>query len=750
MWKYENNQLDNQSLLKSESIFTLGNGNLGVRGVFEEGYALGMESIRGTYVNGFYDEVPIEYPENAYGFSRLQQKQPNLMDAQWIVIELDGERVSLFQNRHSNYHRILHFDRGLMSRSFSYQTGRGRTAIISILKMVSQIEKGLILWQVDVDYQGDIHIISSLSTTVVSFGNANDPRVSSKEHKMLRVKEAGQIDKLDWCRAQTNGSNLEVCAIAQHEHSENLKEIAERGDEACIRHFHGKGKSSLTKYVVYEESRSTDDPLGSAQKAIEEACRHSFSEHAAKQKRFFDEFWNRADIQIWGDKETQLAIRLHLFQLLQSIGRSTHQNISAKGLSGEGYEGHYFWDTEIYVLPLFQLLSPEIAKNLLLNRYGMLEESRKRARQLGHKRGVKFPWRTITGKECSAYFPAGTAQYHINGDIAYGFIQNYFHTRDEEFLLRYGFEVLVETSRCWLDLGHYAHLQFCIDAVTGPDEYTAIVNNNFYTNAMAKFGMSWTVKFWRMLQGKYPIETAALATRMSLSEEEITEMEQAAASMYLPHHEESGIDKQDDQFLDKKVWDFEGTSEDQYPLLLNFHPLTIYRHQVLKQADTVLAHYLLEDYSDPETIRKSFDYYERITTHDSSLSSCIYGIMASKVGYPDKAYQYFTDSVMIDLHNTHNNTKDGLHMANLAGSVLSVITGFVGYRSKEDGIHLHPRKPKKWDGYQFRFEYCRRKIQVTVRDQIEIELMSGPPIDLWVDGTKVELTNQCILPLLKE
>jgi alpha,alpha-trehalose phosphorylase len=747
MWRYENNQLDHQSLLVSESIFTLGNGNLGVRGIFEEGYAPGMESIRGTYVNGFYDEVPIEYPENAVGFPKVLQKQPNLMDAQWIVIELDGERVSLFKNRHSNYHRILHFDRGLISRRFSYQTSHGRTAEILILKMVSQMEKGSILWQVNVDYPGDIHIISSLLTTAVSFGDENDPRVSSKEHKMLEVKSAEQEEKLDWCCAETRGSKLEVCVVVRHEHSENLEESAEKRDEAYIRHFRGSGKSSLTKSAVYKESRSVSDPLAAAKRVMDESCRYSFSEHEARQKHFFDDFWNRADIQVWGDQETQLAIRLHLFQLLQSIGRSAFQNISAKGLSGEGYEGHYFWDTEIYVLPLFQLISPETAKNLLLNRYGMLEESRKRARELGHKKGVKFPWRTITGKECSAYFPAGTAQYHINGDIAYGFIQHYFHTRDEDFLLRYGLEVLLETSRCWLDLGHYAHHQFCIDAVTGPDEYTAIVNNNYYTNAMAKFGLSWTVSFWRMLKEKYPIETAAFAARMSLCEKEITEMERAAANMYLPHHEALGIDKQDDQFLDKKIWDFEGTAEDQYPLLLNFHPLTIYRHQVLKQADTVLAHYLLEDYSDPETIHKSFDYYEKITTHDSSLSSCVYGMMASKVGYPEKAYQYFLDSVMIDLHNTHRNTKDGLHMANLAGSVLSVITGFAGYRSKEDGIHLHPRKPKEWNGYQFKIQYCQRVVEVTVKDSIEIVLVSGEPLKIWVNDKPVYLDENKIIPL---
>lgn len=750
MWKYENNDLDLPTLLKCESLFTLGNGNLGARGVFEEGYGEGMPSIRGTYINGLYGEAPITYPESAYGFPGVMQKQPNLMDAQNLVIELDGETVSLFGDRHEGYRRILHFDLGMLTRSFTYKTENGKQAKITIKKMVSQTYQNLMIWEIDVKYEGCIRVVSSLSLTPQLYSDSSDPRVAGKSQQLLNLEDYGQEEKIDWCQARTEGIGFEVCAMVQHIAKGEVREWTNHTCHALNRSFESKGTLVLTKYVVFETGKEPAAVKDLAEKAMNQAARHSFGKLADEQKCFFDAFWDAADIRIWGDEETQLAIRLHLFQLVQSIGRTSNRNISAKGLSGEGYEGHYFWDTEIYMLPLFQLISPVIAKNLLLNRYGMLEEARKRARELGHKQGVKFPWRTITGKECSAYFPAGTAQYHINGDIAYGFIQHYFHTCDEKFLLQYGLEVLVETSRCWLDLGHYSHHRFCIDAVTGPDEYTAIVNNNFYTNAMAKFGLSWTVKFWRMLKEHYPLETAGLATRLSLSEEEISEMERATASMYLPHHEELGIDKQDDQFLDKKIWDFKGTSEEQYPLLLNFHPLTIYRHQVLKQADTVLAHYLLEDYSDPETIRKSFDYYEKITTHDSSLSSCIYGIMASKVGYTDQAYQYFLDSAMIDLHNTHNNTKDGLHMANLAGSALSIIAGFAGYRSKEDGIHLNPRKPQKWDGYQFRIEYCGRKIQVTIRDQITIDLVNGPPINLWVDGNKVELVSQSTLPLVKE
>jgi alpha,alpha-trehalose phosphorylase len=361
-----------------------------------------------------------------------------------------------------------------------------------------------------------------------------------------------------------------------------------------------------------------------------------------------------------------------------------------------------------------------------------LPHAKKRALELGHKKGAAYPWRTISGIECSSYFPAGTAQYHINADIAYGFIQYYLYHKDKAFMMNAAAEVIFETARIWIEIGHWYKDAYHIDNVTGPDEYSAIVNNNFYTNTMAKYHMYWAYKLYNELKEYDAVAFEKLCKKLDLTADEINGMKLASDSMYLPKDEELGIHSQDDTFLRKAVWDFEGTKEEQYPLLLHFHPLTIYRHQVLKQADTVLSNFLLEDYSDIETMKKSFDYYEKITTHDSSLSSCIYGIMATKCGYSDKAYEYFMESVRLDLDNKHGNTKDGLHMANLAGSCLGIINGFAGFRIKEDGISIAPTVPGELKGYRFRVQYLDSFLEIKVEKNIEIKLLKGSPIKIKV------------------
>ncbi|HYE10583.1 MAG TPA: glycosyl hydrolase family 65 protein, partial [Patescibacteria group bacterium] len=384
---------------------------------------------------------------------------------------------------------------------------------------------------------------------------------------------------------------------------------------------------------------------------------------------------------------------------------------------------------------------PELAKQLLLYRYHTLPQAKEQAKRLGHKKGAAYPWRTISGIECSSYFPAGTAQYHINADIAYGFIQYYLYHGDHAFMLEAAAEVIFETARIWMEIGNWVKGAYHINNVTGPDEYTAIVNNNFYTNVMAKYHLYWANKLYFELSKHNPAEFTKLSQRINLSLEEVSEMKLASEAMYLPFDKELGIHEQDDSFLSKEIWDFANTPEDQYPLLLHFHPLIIYRYQVLKQADAVLAHFLLEEYTDLDTMKKSFDYYEKITTHDSSLSSCIYGIMASRCGYHEKAYEYFMESVRMDLDDTHGNTKDGLHMANLAGSCLAIINGFAGYRIKESGISIAPIVPKQFEGYRFRIHYSGTWLEIKVKETICVKLIRGNPIKITIYEDEYNVEN---------
>lgn len=342
-----------------------------------------------------------------------------------------------------------------------------------------------------------------------------------------------------------------------------------------------------------------------------------------------------------------------------------------------------------------------------------------------------FPWRTIAGTECSSFFPSGTAQYHISADIAYSYIQYYLAAQDKDFLLNYGAEMLIETARLWAGIGHYYQGAFHIDEVTGPDEYTCCVNNNYYTNVMAKHNLKWAAKSCAILQDYDPAAYRGLCERLGVTETEIAAWDKAAAAMLLPYDASLGINPQDDTFLRKAVWDFENTPKENYPLLLHYHPLTIYRYQVCKQADTVLAHFLLEDEQDYETIRRSYDYYEKITTHDSSLSSCIFSIMASKIGNMEKAYEYFIETARLDLDNTHGNTKDGLHLANMGGTWMSIVYGFAGMRLKESGLSLAPAIPQDWEQYAFRLTFRGRLIDVRIgQKSVVLELAEGEAIRL--------------------
>ncbi|HOB21155.1 MAG TPA: family 65 glycosyl hydrolase, partial [Candidatus Atribacteria bacterium] len=391
----------------------------------------------------------------------------------------------------------------------------------------------------------------------------------------------------------------------------------------------------LVKYSVFADSIRAKDCLESAVAEMDKALGVPLDVHYEHQRSYLENYWDNCMLEIDGDEELNIAVRYNMYQLLQSAGKDEYCNIAAKGLSGEGYEGHYFWDTEMYIEPFFNLTNPEITRSLISFRYRTLDKARENARLLGHKKGALYPWRTIAGSECSGYFPSGTAGYHINGDIASSIIFYYLATGDFELIAEMGAEIVFETARLWIDMGCYSDGRFMINEVTGPDEYTCLVNNNYYTNVSAQFNLKWASRLYHMLKASGRL--GDIVDKIGITEEEIKEFERAADHMYLPYDEKLKINPQDDSFLQKKVWDLSGTPKDHFPLLLHYHPLTLYRHQVCKQADTVLAHFLFEDAQDMETIRNSYYYYEKITTHDSSLSTAIFSIMASKLGDVDRA-----------------------------------------------------------------------------------------------------------------
>ena len=756
IYEVKNFSLKNDSLLLYETLFHNANGYLGVRSSFEEGYPAGFQSIRGQYINGFYDFAEMKQAENLCGLATEKQTMLNVADTQGITVKLGGEPFSMFTGTVLASVRRLDMAKGVTERRVLWRSPAGREAEIDIVRMASfsLLPLFTIEYRVkSVDFSGKLEFRSSHIGRVKNYCAPGDPRVAGEAPQYLTPGQA--LFSPQGCSvvtSRTSKSGLFVTSAVQNRLSKPASARREARGSSAWEEFAAEIKPgeqvTLTKYAVLCDSVRYPDCRRAALEILARAAARPLGEWYRLQEEYLRDFWETGEVSLQGGGELSRAINYNLYELVQSVGKDPHCAIAAKGLSGEGYEGHYFWDTEMYIEPYFLLTKPEIAKNLIAYRSLTLDAARQNARILGHAKGALYPWRTIMGKECSGYFPSGSAQYHIDGDIAYSIVNYYLVTKDLDFIAECGAEILFETARLWLDAGNYQNGKFQICCVTGPDEYTCLVNNNYYTNLMARYNLKWAVKFYRLLQRRGKL--APVAAKIGLKEEEIREFQQAADRMYLPYDEALDINPQDDSFLTKAKWDFAGTPRENYPLLLHYHPLALYRRQVCKQADTVLAHFVLEDEQKLSTIRNSFRYYERITTHDSSLSSCIFCIMASRLGMSEKAYEYFGDSAEMDLKDLHGNTRDGIHTANMGGVYMAIVYGFGGLRIKEDGLHLAPALPRPWEGYAFKLRKEDSLLQVSVRrEKAELTLLSGTAKPVFLYGRKYVLKDRLSVPLEK-
>ncbi len=747
VYELNNFSLNNDELMLYETVFHNANGYIGIRSNFEEGYPEKYDTIRGSYINGFYDISEMKQAEKLYGMAEEKQTMVNVADSQGILLKIDDEVFSMFQGTVLESKRLLDMEHGFTSRVIKWKSPKGKEIEITIKRMTSFYQLSLFTIEYSVkalNFSGNIQFISSHRGDVLNYCNPHDPRVAGESFIYILPEKIETENQTSYITSHTGKSGLSLCTGVTNLLSKEGTSCLSKKENSIMATIdstiHMGETVTLTKYTVFTDTIRYSDCKAGAVIEMKKALSLSLNELYEHQTAYLNSYWENSFVQIDGDDELSLAVNYNLYQLIQSVGKDEHCNIAAKGLSGEGYEGHYFWDTEMYIIPYFLLTSPNIAKNLLEYRYKILDLARENAKLLGHKKGALYPWRTIMGKECSGYFPSGSAQYHINGDIAYAIISYYLATKDLDFIAKKGGEIIFETARLWMDIGHYYKDKFRINEVTGPDEYTCMVNNNYYTNASAKYNLQWAVKFYYLLikEGKL----APIVHKIGIREEEIKEFEKAANQMYLLYDEELKINPQDDSFLEKKIWDFEHTPKENYPLLLHYHPMYLYRHQVCKQADTVLSHFIFEDFQSIETIRNSYEYYEKITTHDSSLSACIFSIMASKLGYVEKAYNYFGDSAMLDLYNTHQNSKDGIHTANMGGTYMAIVYGFGGLRLKESGLYFAPKLPKEWKGYEFKINYEGSHIDVMVkRDKVIFTLLSGEAKNIYVNEKPYQLKD---------
>ena len=693
----------NQDPAYVETIFALGNGQMGVRA----SDPIQASATAGTLINGFFESSPITYGEAAFGYAKDHQTIVNLPDSRQITVTTDTGVAFTHSERLATN---LNLQTGELHEQFVLTTDSGKTVQLDVLSVMGQTTSnyGIQYTFTGQTYTGKLRVKKALlegSATV----DSDDPRKTQ------------QVTTLSYSTDLVTPADQRMEVVTRHSHLHIMMQLL--GLDGDLDTEIDIATPQTLHYIVRVAG------VGQELANVEPVAFATIQQDSAD---FWDHVWAQGALEIDGDDSLTQALQYNVFQLNQAAGRDGLTNIAAKGLSGTGYEGHYFWDTEMYMLPYFIYTQPQLAKALLMYRHHILPQAKERAKTLGVNAGALFAWRTINGEEASAYYPAGTAQYHIDGDIAFA-VGRYFEvTQDTDFLNAAGFEIVLETARFWANFGAWRidgdGQRFEFFDVTGPDEYTAIVNNNYYTNRMAKHNLD-------LVAALKPFVKPDVLAKLGVTEDELAQLQKIAAGIYLPFNAEHQINAQDDSFFDKPIWPFDETPKANYPLLLHYHPLTIYRYQVAKQADTLLAEYLYPADTDAAQLQREYDYYEKVTTHDSSLSRSIFSMIAARLGNEDAAYRYFMDTAKMDLVDLQGNAEDGLHMANLGGSWLAMTTGFAGMTVVDGQLSLSNHLPKQWHGLTFRILFQGRRLQVHLdHDELAVVLLEGDALDVMLDG----------------
>jgi len=710
-WRLTEDELDLDILAQSESLFALANGHIGWRGNLDEGEPHGLP---GSYLNGVYESRPLPYAEAGYGYPEDGQTVINVTNGKIIRLMVDDHPFDLRYGELQRHTRVLDFQTGLLHRDVEWVSPGGRGIRVRSTRLVSLAQRSVaaICYEIEpLDTPVRLVVQSELVADEAMPQMSADPREAAVLDRPLQSEEHSHSERGAMLIHRTNVSGLQVAAAMEHVIDGpnaggpgSVKVEAESSDDlgrVTVTATVAPGERlRIIKYVAYGWSsvRSLPAVRDQVAAAMTSATQSGWQGLVDAQRAYLDAFWDRADIEIDGDAEVQQAIRFAMFHTLQAASRAEERAIPAKGLTGTGYDGHAFWDTESYVLQMLTYTDPGAAAHALKWRHSILPQARQRAQQLGLD-GAVFPWRTIAGAECSSYWPAGTAAFHVGADIADAVIRYLYVTGDETFAQDYGLELLAETARLWRSLGHHdADGQFRIDGVTGPDEYSAIADNNVYTNLMAQHNLQSAAEAAQ----RYP----DVARRLAINDEERAAWRDAAAAMFIPYDEVLKVHPQAESFTTHKIWDFEGTTSEQYPLLLHFPYFELYRQQVVKQADLVLAMQMRPDAFTDEEKARNFAYYEALTVRDSSLSASSQLVLAAETGHLDLAYDYLGEVARMDLDDLEHNTRDGLHLASLAGVWIALVAGFSGLRQRSGVACFSPALPD---------DIARLAVRLTVR-----------------------------------
>ncbi|GAB2930086.1 glycoside hydrolase family 65 protein [Micromonospora polyrhachis] len=744
-WCVRETRLDLDVLAQSESVFALANGHVGLRGNLDEGDPHGLP---GTYLNSFFELRPLPYAEAGYGFPESGQTIVNVTNGKLIRLFVEDEPFDVRYGELISHERRLDLRAGTLTRDVEWRSPDGQGVRIHSTRLVSFRQRAVaaISYEVEaIDHPLRLIVQSELVANEELPKHGGDPRVAAVLDQPLQAEERLVQETGGILIHRTKASGLRVAVAMTHdiEGPERTRVGTEayedwaRTSVAC--ELKPGERLRVVKLMAYgwSSSRSLPALRDQVSGALAGAQLSGWDGLLAEQREYLDEFWDNSDVRLEGDPEVQQAVRFGLFHVLQAGARAEARPIAAKGLTGPGYDGHIFWDTESFVLPVLTYTNPSAVAPALRWRHSTLNLAQERARTLD-LRGATFPWRTIQGQECSAYWPAGTAGFHIGADIADAVRRYVLVTGDETFEREFGLELLVETARLWLSLGHHdRHGQFHLDGLTGPDEYTAVKDDNVYTNLMAQRNL--------LAAAEAATRHSEQAWRLGVDDEEMAAWRDAAADMYIPYDEELGVHPQVEGFTRLQEWDFDSTPLDKYPLLLNYPYVDLYRKQVVKQADLVLAMHWRGDAFTAEQKARNFAYYERRTVRDSSLSACTQAVIAAEVGFLELAHDYLGEAALMDLHDLNQNTRDGVHVASLAGAWIALVAGFGGLRDHDGTLSFAPRLPSRLDRLEFSLRWRGHRLHVDVRRNETTyairDGVAGTSIELRHHGETVEVTS---------
>lgn len=745
------NKIDFNDLKHTESLFALGNGYLGLRGTYDE-RCEDFDSDPGMYINGIFESEPLKHLWLCKGFAENEQYTINLPDWRIFEVYIDGEKA--VTKNLKNHKRTLDMENGNIHRMFEFTTGTGKTVLVESLRIVdmTDVHSAHIRYCVKpVNFDGTVELcsvvvkntpINGKITTKTIYENVTDNglQIMVETNRTKKQVACSVVHMVSVTGTGTDGETGSWESTTWNQENKYSLQIRAEMKE--------NEKLTVDKFASFYSTEDKDYTSGGLIKAAEEtACQNiqlGFETLQKRQVDFWVDYWKNGDVIIKGNEADQQAVRFSLFHLRQQLPVNNNASIGATGLTGANYSGKVFWDTEMYLMPYYLYTYPESCKGLLMYRYKILDKARERAAQLGAM-GALYSWCSIDGEETSVVFEASTAEYHINSDVAYAIWRYVEVTEDVDFLYNYGAEILFETAKFMAHRGCFVETKdnhFCINAVCGPDEYACGVNNNCYTNFMVQFHLRYALKVYEEMQKRNPEKLTTLVEKVLLDEQELTLWREAADRMYYHVNEQLGVYEQDDSFVYNDAVDM-NTIPRNYDIRMMFHPLDLWRMQVLKQADVVLLNFVLGDKFTPAEKKANYDYYEPKTNHGSSLSAAVHSIMANEIGYIEDAYKYFESSAFMDIDDFKKNTSGGLHIACLGGVWMCVVHGFLGMRMYEDGLHFNVKLPKQWTGCTCRVWYKENQIEINAAsEETCFKLLKGNSVMINVYGNRVSLDRE--------